>query len=785
MIKLVKSNIRKDRAVFTAFLMIIILSTLLLSIGLFIKKYDAQYDEKKEWAGIGDVELFATGNSDEVSEVINGISDVKEYRLSDIIRSEEASLSSEERKYEESRSDVVLHSVESVHISHCKFMERDDSFPGPKVYLNLYFATSNGFKPGDKITIEVPALETKEYTVAGIYEDVQQGNTFSWCSVALDPESFDAQRKLAEDAAKLDIAYIAQTEIVASFVQGVIHDDGLQTIISALYEKDIPTYGFTIKLAKAGYVSVTNILAAFTTVFALVAMIVCFVMIIFTINNNIDRDVRNIGALRAVGHTNRQIQTALLLEYLVIGTVGCCTGTALAYILMPVIDKGIMRSVTGMYWENKAYPVMNIVVLVGLLLTMSLVVFLATRRIRNLHPATALRFGLQSNSFKKNPLPLATTKGKLNPLLAAKSMLQNKVQNLIVAGVVVVVAFMTIFSGILLYNTRVDISKFQTIVEGDVPDGVVMVNTTDEAEISSIREDIAKIPGVSEAYGYEWHNISVEGKATYAFYTDHPEYLQCGVYEGQMYQEANEAVIGRLLAEKLDVKIGDEIEIECAGNKARFIVTGYQQSVINMGERVFISAEGLKRLGLQPEFSGVRIRVEDATEEAVDDVLSQAKEVLGESCTGVDNVYRYQRSGDNLIMFAATLLILLLIFVNIGIIFLVIKLLLKTVFIRKEKEFGIKKAVGFTSRQLRLQLALSLFPVSFIASIGGAILGFLLVNPLLSAVLSGFGIASADFLLVPALIFITVAVVGVLVFGMTYLMSGRMKKISAYQLMQE
>ncbi|MCR5148519.1 MAG: ABC transporter permease, partial [Eubacterium sp.] len=261
--------------------------------------------------------------------------------------------------------------------------------------------------------------------------------------------------------------------------------------------------------------------------------------------------------------------------------------------------------------------------------------------------------------------------------------------------------------------------------------------------------------------------------------------LQCGVYEGQMFREANEAVIGRLLAEKLDVKIGDEIEIECAGNRARFIVTGYQQSVINMGERVFISAEGLKRLGLQPEFSGVRIRVEDATEEAVDDVLSQAKEVLGESCTGVDNVYRYQRSGDNLIMFAATLLILLLIFVNIGIIFLVIKLLLKTVFIRKEKEFGIKKAVGFTSRQLRLQLALSLFPVSFIASIGGAILGFLLVNPLLSAVLSGFGIASADFLLVPALIFITIAVVGILVFGMTYLMSGRMKKISAYQLMQE
>ena len=210
MIKLVKSNIRKDRAVFTAFLMIIILSTLLLNIGLFMKKYDAQYDEKKEREGIGDVELFATGYSDEVSEILNGISDVKDYRLSDIIRSEETSLSSVDKKYEENRSDVVIHSVESAHISHCKFMERDDSLGGPKAYLNLYFATSKGFKLGDKITIEAPVLETIEYTVAGIYEDVQQGNTFSWCSIALDPDSFSAQRKLAEDAAKLDIAYIAQ-----------------------------------------------------------------------------------------------------------------------------------------------------------------------------------------------------------------------------------------------------------------------------------------------------------------------------------------------------------------------------------------------------------------------------------------------------------------------------------------------------------------------------------------------------------------------------------------------
>ncbi len=785
MIKLVKSNIRKDRTVLVAFLLIITLSAMLLHLGLFVNRYDALYDEKKEGAGIGDAEIYAFGERDTIQRVMDDLSEVEDYRMASIIRSEELTVISPERNLDENRDDTVVHSVEDAHVSHTTFVERDESVTGPRIYLNLYFATSNGVRLGDHITLKSDVLKEQEYTVAGIYEDCQQGNAYAWCSFALDPDSFREQWSLAREAAATGIAFIAQQELVPAFAEGVTADAGLKKVLGGLEESGVSTYGFTMALAKTGYVSVTNILAAFMTVFSLIAMLVCLVMIIFTINNNIDRDVRNIGALRAVGHTNGQIRLALLMEYLVVGALGAGVGIALAYVLMPVIDKSLLRSVTGIFWENRAYPCMSSLVLGGVLLAMTLVVFLSTRRLKDLHPATALRFGLQSNSFKKNHLPLATTKGRLNPLLAAKSMLQSMGQNLIVLGIVTVVSFMTIFSAILFYNTRVDISRFQTLVSGDVQDGTVMLNTTDEEEVYRLRDQIAKLPGVTQAYCYDWHNISVDGRATYTFYTDRPEFVECGVYEGQMFREANEAVIGRLLAEKLNVKIGDEIEVECAGQKARFIVTGFQQSVINMGERVFVSAEGVKRLGITPEFSAVRIRMEDAGESAVDEVLARAKTLLGDSCTGVDNVYRYQRSSENLTMFAALMLILLLILVNVAIIYLVVKLLLKTVFIKKEKEFGIKKAVGFTSRQLRLQLALSLFPVSLMAACVGAVLGFFLVNPLISMVLGGFGIASADFLICPSLIVLTIAAVVALIFGMTYLMSGRMKKVSAYDLITE
>ncbi len=783
--KLVKANIRKDRNVLAAFLLIIILSSMLLHTGLFVNQYDALYDEKRKDRGICNAEIFAYGDGEVVRSVMDHLSHVTDYSLSDIIRSGKVNLYSTKKDFSESRNDVVVHSVEDAHTAHAVFLKRDDTLAGPRIYLNLYFASANDLVIGDEITLDVENLETETYTVAGIYEDIQQGNPYAWCSLCLDEESFRKQYQLAEKATEEGKDHVNQHEILATFVDGMTEEEGLHDTISALEDAGVMTYGFTIELAKVGYVSITNILAAFMTVFAIIAMAVCFVMIIFTINNNIDRDVRNIGALRAVGHTNGQIRTAMLLEYLVIGAVGAGLGTLLSYILMPVIDKSLLRAVNGMFWENRFYPGISLIVIFSMMAAMALVVFCSTRRLRNLHPATALRFGLQSNSFKKNYLPLATTKGKLNPLLAAKSMLQSMGQNMIILGVVIVVSFMTIFSGILFYNTRVDITRFQQLIDGDVPDGVVMLSSADFEGWQDAKKQVAEVPGISEAYGYSWHNINVQGRETFTFYTDAPECLQCGVYEGQMFREDNEAVIGRLLAEEFDVKIGDEIEVECSGKKARFIVTGFQQSVMNMGQRVFISVDGAKRLGIEPFFSEIRVRVDGASRKSVDRALELASDKLGSTCTGVDNVYRYQRSSENLTMFVAMLLILLLIFVNVAIIYLVIKLLLKTVFIKKEKEFGIKKAVGFTSRQLRLQLAMSLFPVSLLASAGGAVLGFFLVNPLLSMVLGGFGIASANFIICPSLILLTIAAVGILVFGMTYIMSGRMKKVSAYELIQE
>ena len=111
--------------------------------------------------------------------------------------------------------------------------------------------------------------------------------------------------------------------------------------------------------------------------------------------------------------------------------------------------------------------------------------------------------------------------------------------------------------------------------------------------------------------------------------------------------------------------------------------------------------------------------------------------------------------------------------------------MLKTVFIKREKEFGIKKAVGFTSRQLRVQLALSILPISIIGSVLGGIAACLTTNKLFDLIFSSYGVKNSDLLINPVVIPVTLAVVTIMVFVISFVMSGRMKKVSAYKLISE
>ena len=785
MVKLIKANIRKDRNVLVAFLLILILSSLLLHTGLFVGQYSSIYDEKVEKTHEADVLSYVTGSDEDITRALSKVKEISEFSIQDMVSpgSPEVTINDSTESIELDGATITRYGEYGAAEPY-RMIECDESITASAIYLNSYYAKVNGIQVGDDFHIHFKATGDLDLKVAGIFEALIGGNAYGWMEVMVDEDTFSGLQIRAEEAFEITNMNANKKMVKIYSASGYTHNDALKAATDAFSAENIDYYIYDRDLAKAGYVAVSDILSGLVTAFSVVVLAVCLIMIVFTINNNIDRDIKNIGALRAVGHTRGQIRAALVIEYVIIGMVGAIIGCTISYFTMPILDDKVFQTITGVQWVLRFCPGTTALILLGIAFAMTVVVFLSTIKLRNLHPATALRFGLKEHSFKKNYLPLSKSNGSLNILLALKSMLQSQGQNVILLGVMSVVAFMIMFSGILFYNSKVDPSEFMHLIHGDNPDGYINVNT-DTEETHRIMEQVAGLDGISQVYGYNFANISIDGNETFAIYTDKPEYLDCGVYEGESFMEANECVIGKVMAERLDVTIGDEIEVKNGNYSARFIITGYQQAVYNMGERLFMSEEGVKRLGVDPNYQIIRFRVTDPSVENVDSILSDIKALLGDECTTTGNWYDEIHSGKGTEISAVALIVMIMVALNVAIILLVVKILLKTVFIKKEKEFGIKKAVGFTSKQLKLQLSISLLPVTILASVIGSLLGFVLVNPLLQVILSGFGMEKVDFLIFPALILLTIAVIGVLVFLMTYVMSGTIKRVSAYELISE
>ena len=789
MYKLIKANIRKDRTVLLIFTLIIILSTFMLSISMMVLKYPDLFKNQVEETGTADLVAYNASYishtyEDDIRDYFDNADYVESYTDIDIVMFLSVDYRNGKDSEEKKGTNWVFENAEDENVTdNLVFTERDDSIRDKKIYLNIYTAYSNNIGVGDKVYLKT-VYGDYEYTVAGIYQDIFMGCTYTYHSALVEEDDFrqmqEDRDKAVSEGAEAAWNHMIAVHIRTGYDAGKCLKDAKDMLSGELH---LQSEGCTNGDINEGNSSFTNILAGFMGAFAFLIIIICMIIIVFTINNNIGRDVTNIGALKAVGFTVNQIRLSLMMEYAVLSLIGATAGIGLSYAVYPVIEEKFIRQIAGVIWKNRLFVNDAVIILTGVLTVIVITTFFATARIRKLHPATALRFGLKSKAYKKNHIPLVKSRGELNFILAIKSFVQNKAQNLIVAFIMFTVAFVTMFSCVFYYNTQVDISKFQRMIMGDVSDAFFFTKDGSREATEETIENLKKIDEITDAYG-----ISI----TYAYageieidliYTTDPDALSFELCEGTMFSSNEETVIGVALADKIGVGVGDDVEISYGDKSKTFRITGLQQSPMNV--RIYITDDAAEELGINTVYSCVRANVADADTDKVDAVMKKG-EALGDSnITGSENQFKFQRSSENTPVFAVGFIVLLLVILNVVTILLVVRLLLKTVFVKREKEFGIKKALGFTSLQLRYQLSLSLIPSTLLAAALGAIAGYLFVNPMFGMVLRNYGVRSSHLIVNSNMMIIPIVAVTLLVFIFSFIMSGRMKRISAYKLIQE
>ena len=125
-----------------------------------------------------------------------------------------------------------------------------------------------------------------------------------------------------------------------------------------------------------------------------------------------------------------------------------------------------------------------------------------------------------------------------------------------------------------------------------------------------------------------------------------------------------------------------------------------------------------------------------------------------------------------------TVIVIAVLVLSAIIIAFVLYLLVRTMLNNKKRDYGILKSLGFTTRQLILQTAMSFMPSIILSTVAGLIISSLIINPLMALFLSGLGIVKCTFAVPVGFILVAGVSIITVSFCIACLLSLKIKKIS-------
>ncbi len=782
--KLIKANFRKDFSQMISFLLIVILSSTMLGCGLtLLLGYNDDYERTLETNNAADIGMHVSGlkeYSGELTEIERYLASspcVEDYVAVDGLV---AATSIDQSDSDEDVKDIVAAAEttaifapldENRDIERMNFIEKSDEEYDNPLYISGYILRQkyqNRFKVGDDIELTI-GDHIYVFQLAGVYETIMAEQ----CFYVTESQYNDMVETLDPDWKSYYTLFLITT------ADGVSDNDATDEITEDLmrrgYNSDISTY--TKSMMISADMIMVNVISAILCAFSLLIAVVVLIIVFFRISNSIEQNIVNIGALKALGCTSSQIRKAHIMEFVITAVAASLVGIGAMYLLLSPLGD-LVGTMTMMRWDAHMIP--GVAILMPLMFGVLTAVMssLSTSKIKNLDPVIALRFGLQNHSFKKNYLPLATSGGPLVGLLALKSSLQSKKQNVmtfVIMGSVGLVTAFVIFFG---YNICYKPINLYNILQSTSYD--LMMALTDE----DAYYEIANVDHVKECYWRATEEMTVAGQAVDVTIVEDLGALTTINYtEGRAPLYSDEIIMSATAASQADVMVGDIVKVSYKGCDKELTVCGLAQGTDNLGKFALMNDDCARSLGFTAKTNTVCVTLDESNTDNAQKVTDEVESMYGDKLRAYINIPAVLPQEP--IIIGSTAICILIVVVTVLVILLSMTLLIKTVIIRKQQEFGIKKSLGFTSSQLRKELVLSMMPCVIIGSAVGSAIGTLKSNSFLTVLLGSLGLAESrlpvyGWMGVASVIFTTLVSAIII-----WLLSSKIKKISAYSLIKE
>ncbi|HEY5584531.1 MAG TPA: FtsX-like permease family protein [Ruminiclostridium sp.] len=775
------SNIRKSKGAYLSLILIIFVAAILLNLGLltslnFKKSFDNKVEELHS-AHVA-VTMLKQTYQDNYEDYFKTYPGVTETEKDDILY-----LMGTKFKYgsgEFSNPAFFLNASTKRNISHLAFVGEHKDTGDRDIYVSYLLHTGGGYELGDKFVIN---YREKEYVfnIAGFTEDILLGSTnVGGIGFHLPQESYKRfQRELNDEntngvllQARLENSKDSQNMIM-NFQKNNLKV-GQTGMISAVWL-------CSLSFAKTARTATADIGAVIIISFSLIIVLVSLLVIKFRVSTSIEDGIADIGTLKALGYTSHQIIASILLQFMLIAFFGSVFGIAASYAGVGQLSS-MFCAQTGIVWKQGFDLISSVLSLMLILFSVLLITPFSARRIKKLHPIIALRAGITTHSFKKNHCPLDRMKGSLNFVLAIKSLVSNLRQNLMISLIIAAISFASVFGLVMYYNIATDNKAFIDMI--GIETCTVSVTTIPGEDAKLLLKDIEKLDGIRKVINYNYGSVTINDEASQVYISDDFSLVDNNqVYEGRYPKYDNEIAINGSMAEEFGKTVGDTISVKMGNGLAEYLITGLSQSANFVGMDVSLTLEGVKRIKSDYIYNSINIYLED--ESNVDIFIDEITNKFGNKIAAIVNLNELMKSQLGSYVKIISIVTYLILIVTALVVVMILYLIIKAMIISRRKEFGIQKALGYTTLQLMTQTSMSFLPVVLLGAILGSIVGSFYINSLLSVLFKGIGVMKVAFV-VPYL-WIGFMCIGIcaLSYAVSMLVSWRLRKITAYALMVE
>lgn len=694
------------------------------------------------------------------------------------------------------------------------------------IWLPQYFEITAGYAPGDTFTF-VSGGRNYPFTIAGFYSTGLYNSSRHMLKCVITDDDmvllsavYEEYRLIAFDTEK-QFSYEEYYEKCSER-----SNESVASIV-ILFDKD------TEKWSETNFLNVFLYMSVFLSG---VTLICALFLILHKISKDMEEQMVQIGVLEALGYTSRELSCSYICEYIFTGGVGAVTGGIAAAAFSPVMD----TLTRGMINRDVHTDVDILRIFIVVISIIALVTFFAlsrAARVKKFPPVVAFRKGIKSHHFGGNILPLEKMRHNINLRLAFKGI-GNDLRSNIGSGICIIAAGVAVMFSVYLFDFfKSGYDGLLGVMGMEIPD--ISMTMMSGVNGENFCDEIRKFPEVEKVLLTHamLNKVEIKGSnqnSTVISYSDfsltdniHPKTGRFPAYD-------NEIMISAKREETENRHIGDNIILKGDVCEKSYIITGIVSAMNNDSMSVYMTEDGYRRIrpNDRPDTVEVTLKNEEDRPAFMDKLTAaygaSAKDAAYEQSVqgsfeerirakadekmavlisqyGVTDVDYAIRIGDTVISgnssrfvikdissmkvlaksqmesiaavtrtfsFCAVIFIAVVVAVILGIIAV-------SAVKRQRREFGIMKSMGYTSRDLMVQLTLRILPVTVISACIAAVLSVWVQRAFWMA---AFGVQIPESL---PLVIGTAAALVLFCLTVTYISAGSIRKISVTELITD